>query len=232
MFSFACLLFNNFTEQKASFDALTLDSAYVEAECYTNPTGTDYYGYVSQTEDNFVCQRWDVNYPNKRNDAKKSKPRHNKLVFGSHNYCRNDGTGPDGATNRPWCWIADPVAIDAGNRWGYCDTEKYLSASCPNKGNPVGQDRVGIFPECMTTALGIDYAGSVNVTETGLPCMDWADLNEANKYNAAFSDQGNKCRTLSDSDQWGRPWCFVTTSLSEKCRVKDHYDQCFPAVAA
>eukprot|EP00057_Strongylocentrotus_purpuratus_P027550 XP_011682024.1 PREDICTED: neurogenic locus notch homolog protein 1 [Strongylocentrotus purpuratus] len=213
----------DFTEQKAAFDAI---ADYAAAECYTDPTGLDYTGYVAMTEGGFECQRWDVNFPNPRNDAKKSKPRHDAVLFGSHNYCRTDGNGPEGTTEGPWCWIADP---SAGMRWGYCDTARYLNSSCPGKGTPVGQPRIGMNPECMTTARGPDYQGNVNTSETGLTCIAWADLEPSNRYYLLFGLAENKCRSYDTGDDWGRPWCYVSPTKTEKCQVKDHYEECLPA---
>ncbi|XP_071484003.1 uncharacterized protein [Diadema antillarum] len=207
------------------FDTLVAEFAaitdYDRAECYTDDTGLDYTGYVDVTIEGYKCQRWDVNYPQKRSgQAKKAKPRFDHIRFGSHNYCRNMGSAPDGTATGPWCWIAD---TSAGKTWDYCDTGRYKKDSCDGKGTAVSQLRYGVYPECYLLGSGTDYAGDLSITEAGETCQNWADL--GNSYAQTFGDLGNKCRNV-DGSGLSRVFCYVNNT-KQTCAVKDYYDGCY-----
>ena len=78
-------------------------------ECYTNgPHGDAYSGKNTCTESGRTCQRWDTDYPQKRN--KKQIPSNSKDLHS--NYCRHPGPPYE---YRPWCYTTDPK-----KRWEYC----------------------------------------------------------------------------------------------------------------
>ncbi|CAG0898652.1 unnamed protein product [Darwinula stevensoni] len=67
------------------------------------------------------------------------------------NYCRNPGF-----KDRPWCYVIDPNMT-----WEYCDI-------------PFCDDRAQA--ECKFTECGADYAGTKNVTQSGIACEGWGDI--------------------------------------------------------
>lgn len=78
-------------------------------ECYTNgPHGDAYSGKNTCTWSGRTCQRWDRDYPHKRN--RKLIPRNSADLHS--NYCRDPGPPYE---YKPWCYTTDPK-----NRWEYC----------------------------------------------------------------------------------------------------------------
>ncbi|XP_066288248.1 apolipoprotein(a)-like [Branchiostoma lanceolatum] len=93
--------------------------------CTGKPDGSDYRGNLSVTRSGKTCQRWDVNFPHRRNYRPEEYP---ELV---ENYCRNPGV--DEAFL--WCYTTDP-----STRWQYCS-----NPACPFlcMGKPDGSDYRG-----------------------------------------------------------------------------------------
>ena len=61
--------------------------------CLDEPTGIEYNGKASISTLGYVCQKWNVNYPN----YVQFKPNEDDI---NHNYCRNPNFDPRG----PWCY--------------------------------------------------------------------------------------------------------------------------------
>ena len=78
-----------------------------DVECYIDPTGKDYRGYVSQTISGLPCQIWTSQSPHMHLRLPSLYP---SAGLGEHNYCRN----PDGQST-PWCYTTDSYY-----RWDYC----------------------------------------------------------------------------------------------------------------
>merc|ERR1739848_369991 len=70
--------------------------------------GSSYRGTVARTKSGRVCQRWDVQSPNKHKQTPEEKP----YAGLEENYCRN----PDGSE---WVWCYSGEGRDP--RWEYCD---------------------------------------------------------------------------------------------------------------
>ncbi|XP_071181662.1 uncharacterized protein [Mytilus edulis] len=78
-------------------------------ECYaTGSYGAVYNGKITCTVTGRTCQRWDRDYPQKRN--RKHIPSNSDDLHS--NYCRDPGPPYDG---KPWCYTTDPKV-----RWEFC----------------------------------------------------------------------------------------------------------------
>ncbi|CAC5400890.1 PLG [Mytilus coruscus] len=78
-------------------------------ECYTTGSyGAVYKGKITCTVTGRTCQRWDRDYPQKRN--RKHIPSNSDDLHS--NYCRDPGPPYDGT---PWCYTTDPKV-----RWEFC----------------------------------------------------------------------------------------------------------------
>lgn len=78
-------------------------------ECYTTGSyGAVYNGKITCTVTGRTCQRWDRDYPQKRN--RKHIPSNSDDLHS--NYCRDPGPPYDG---KPWCYTTDPKV-----RWEFC----------------------------------------------------------------------------------------------------------------
>ena len=73
--------------------------------------------------------------------------------------------------------------------------------------------------------MGLKYRGTRSVSSRQVPCQDWNDLGEWNKFhpnNYPHADLvGNYCRN-PDSDKMG-PWCFINIKPSRKfqyCKIR------------
>ena len=81
---------------------------------------------------------------------------------------------------------------------------------------------------CKQTAQGKEYAGTVSVTQNGLPCQPWASQfphqhefgNKPDNFpERNVSDTSNYCRNPDGQD--AGPWCFTQdpTVRRENCDV-------------
>jgi len=70
---------------------LQRDSIECPIGCLSDEIGSEYKGKAYMTAEGYVCQRWDVNYPNYIDHSPDADDR-------SHNFCRNPNNDPRG----PW----------------------------------------------------------------------------------------------------------------------------------
>ena len=80
--------------------------AYANLNCLpkTDNLGLNYLGTQQTTQSGRLCQRWDVDYPNRVKTYIKNDR--------DHNYCRN----PDNDASGPWCYLSDyDPKFDASN---------------------------------------------------------------------------------------------------------------------
>ncbi|XP_076091040.1 endoprotease bli-like isoform X1 [Mytilus galloprovincialis] len=96
-----------------------------------------------------------------------------------HNYCRN----PDKSA-KPWCYTTDPHI-----RYQFCNI-------------PVCDI------DCKRSEAGLNYRGTVNITESGLKCQAWSqNAPHSHRYTVQLADQHNYCR---NPDKSAKPWCYTT----------------------
>ena len=86
---------------------------------------------------------------------------------------------------------------------------------------------IPVGPWCFERfGLGVNYTGTVNVTETGKPCQRWDEQTpHSHSYTAAhfpddtMEEAANYCRNTGDAF-W--PWCYTTTHVKwEFCAIQD-----------
>ena len=80
----------------------------LDLNCYTQPHGEDYRGYVSVTVTGKQCQQWTLQSPQGHDRTPENYP---YSGLGPHNFCRN----PDGERT-VWCYTTDP-----DTRFELCD---------------------------------------------------------------------------------------------------------------
>ncbi|KAK3088625.1 hypothetical protein FSP39_021462, partial [Pinctada imbricata] len=83
------------------------------------------------------------------------------------------------------------------------------------------------YTECINTTRGVEYKGTLNITESGYTCQAWsAQTPHTHSYGDRLGDQENYCRNPDDDD---RPWCYTTSSGKrfEYCNVPHcDFDEC------
>nr|XP_002120905.3 macrophage mannose receptor 1 isoform X2 [Ciona intestinalis] len=103
--------------------------------------------------------------------------------------------------------------ITRNGLWGDTPCSRHLSFICKKRdetkaiNQPTTVAPIGTIPilnvECYNHD-GSDYIGSVNVSASGLPCMDWG------LQTTTFGLSGNLCR---NPDHSLMPWCYTNSSL-------------------
>jgi len=159
--------------------------------CKTTKQGKEYLGTLSVTKSGRTCQTWTSQTPQKHtfNSANLFL---DASVSAANNYCRN----PDGSADGPWCYTTDSTV-----RWEYCDV-KFCA----------------VPDECKKTKLGVEYRGTVSVTNTGRTCQAWKNqsphqhsVNQDSMFpDQSITDANNYCRN-PDGGPLG-PWCYTTDS--------------------
>ena len=91
--------------RECNFDGNDCFSGF--GECYTDPTGADYRGALSETRNGVPCQLWSHQYPHLHQFTHVNFPYGG---LGGHNHCRN----PDGDMTA-WCLTGHDEP-----RWDYC----------------------------------------------------------------------------------------------------------------
>ncbi|XP_066553558.1 plasminogen [Amia ocellicauda] len=167
-------------------------------------SGEDYRGKVSKTETGFTCQRWDSQTPHTHGYQPQMLP--DKYL--QENYCRN----PDGEP-KPWCFTTNPT-----KRWEFCNIPRCTS------------EPPSIAPELTcATGDGINYRGTISVTESGKTCQAWSSQvphkhsRTPENYPCKSMEQ-NYCR---NPDNERMPWCYTTDIATrwEYCKVPTCGDQ-------
>jgi len=111
---------------------------------------------------------------------KPHKHRFGKLAA-DKNYCRNPSDYPGG----PWCYTTN-----SKKRWEACPVSK-----CP-------------AAQCKTTKKGVEYGGSIGVTESGLTCQRWDSQTPHKHRFGKLAAEENFCRNPSNHPDG--PWCYTT----------------------
>lgn len=191
--------------------------------CY-NIRGDMYWGTVNQTDGGLRCQYWNEQLPNS----------HKYGHMGDHNFCRNPNN-----KKQPWCYIDDPRAEGRGSKdYDYCPVPKCERRDrtvdlVSNEGLTYRGGSVRLFDSgstCNTTlhkhvtlyncklGIGTSYAGTVNITVTGTPCLNWGEMVDRTlEFRELYGrDVRNYCR---NPDRSPKPWCFVTETKREYCNV-------------
>ena len=97
--------------------------------CKTDVKGQGYKGFISETGDGIVCQRWDENHENYTIISYTRGDR-------NHNYCRN----PNGDPKGPWCYLSifDGKRLLGDSNKGYCTQIELCQGSNPSVSGPKG----------------------------------------------------------------------------------------------
>ena len=96
--------------------------------------GLNYQGTISRTEQGYICQAWDSNFPNEPSDHVRAK-----IPAGtSHNYCRNYDEDA-----RPWCYVTN-----AEKKWDYCDIQTCARQQALEFSANSDELECGFFCEC------------------------------------------------------------------------------------
>jgi len=125
---------------------------------------------------------------------------------GEGNFCRN----PSSSNGGPWCYTTDP-----DKRWEYCDIP-----TCPKDPSA---------PTCRNwgKGQGVEYRGTVSVTQTGAACEKWS---EADLGNWGYGEMGkwrwshNFCRNPNKQDRG--PWCYVPGTKDSYYIGRQGWDYC------
>ncbi|XP_062584101.1 plasminogen-like, partial [Saccostrea cucullata] len=152
-------------------------------ECRDTIKGEEYRGTISHTDRGRECLRWDSPFS--------PEPLFALFLEGnssSHeNYCRN----PANQGEKPWCFT------DASGKFAeYCNIPM---CSQSNK-------------ECLDSAKGQYYFGTVSKTGDGIECQRWDKLQpHDHRFVYGFmglsaSEHENYCR---NPDNGERPWCYT-----------------------
>ncbi|CAG0886684.1 unnamed protein product [Darwinula stevensoni] len=128
-------------------------------------------------------------------------------------------------------------AFNFRGRDGSCHLIYDRSNLIPSEGYATLAQCEFVYPECKLSQMGKEYVGSLNVTDSGKPCLRWDSPRLATTYDSNPSDgfvdamfydehvlnqdlslHENFCRNPTFKD---RPWCFVDdgTIHSEYCQV-------------
>ncbi|CAB9496738.1 Hepatocyte growth factor-like protein [Seminavis robusta] len=143
----------------------------------------DYRGTISITVSKLPCQDWAAQEPQKHDKTPEKFPQSGL----TKNYCRN----PDGA-EKAWCYTTNK-----DKRWEFC--------AVPTCGDL--SDKCGVAEKKQA-----DYRGTISVTESGIPCQDWAaqEPQKHDKTPEKFPQSGltkNYCRNPDGAD---KSWCYTT----------------------
>ncbi|CAG0904729.1 unnamed protein product, partial [Darwinula stevensoni] len=161
-------------------------------ECLQTKMGKEYVGTTRKTMTGRPCLRWDTQPYGKLEDFDPKLSYDGHFRFGNaashHDFCRNPTL-----KKQPWCFIADP-----GMKWEFCDIPL-----CPNYPNKT---------ECKWTHKGEEYAGTLNVTVSGRPCLPWSDSRLWEQFWPRFpedvrSENHNFCR--NPTGRKDLTYCFV-----------------------
>jgi hypothetical protein len=118
--------------------------------------------------------------------------------------------GDAGALMPPACL---PQYVDDGICDALCNSAEY---------GWDGKDCFHDAPECYNEPSGADYRGTVNVTESGLPCQVWFDTfshdHTFSHLNYPYAGLGghNLCRNPDKNVNAERPWCFVNSLIKDE----------------
>lgn len=115
---------------------------------------------------------------------------------------------------------ADGGLYDAPEAYQACQWEWVDDGTCDALCNAAerdwdGKDCFHDAPECYNKDNGADYRGTVNVTQSGLPCQRWSEqfpnTHAFSVYAYPFAGLGghNLCRNPQPDDGSVRPWCLV-----------------------
>eukprot|EP00962_Isochrysis_galbana_P022732 scaffold6802_cov109-Isochrysis_galbana.AAC.5 len=132
----------------------------------------------------------------------------------------NGDYAPDSYVARYAGSYADGGLYDAPEAYQACQWEWVDDGTCDALCNAAerdwdGKDCFHDAPECYNKDNGADYRGTVNVTQSGLPCQRWSEqfpnTHAFSVYAYPFAGLGghNLCRNPQPDDGSVRPWCLV-----------------------
>ncbi|CAG5085983.1 Oidioi.mRNA.OKI2018_I69.PAR.g11074.t1.cds [Oikopleura dioica] len=73
--------------------------------------------------------------------------------------------------------------------------------------------------ECKNTRTGVDYRGTLSLTQSGKPCKDWRDFPRWIEKYPESDLNGPYCR--NPDDDLGGPWCFTIGGSWDSCKIID-----------
>ncbi|CAG0898187.1 unnamed protein product [Darwinula stevensoni] len=202
-------------------------------ECLQTKMGKEYVGTTRKTVTGKPCLRWDAVPYGKLDDFDPKISYDDHFRFGnaaSHqDFCRNPTL-----KNQPWCFVGDPKI-----KWEFCDIS--MCPNYPSEFTPVheqmfyllvmGHAKVGKEQnpnrhidktECKWTHKGEEYAGTLNVTASGRPCLPWSDSGLLERFWPRFpedvrSENHNFCRNPTGGKDMA--YCFVDFGEKETCDI-------------
>jgi integrin beta 3 len=171
------------------------------AECYVDPRGEDYAGFVHHSASGALCDAW---------NGAHTPPIALGSFYGSHNFCRN----PDGES-APWCFTSGGRA-----QWETCDLPS-SHTSCARQRTPAVPMPNGAN-ECYAREDASDYRGTISGSQSGRLCERWpSGLGDGTEGGHNF------CR---NPDGEASAWCFVDLRVGdgvwELCQLPPPSDSC------
>ncbi|XP_053576286.1 prothrombin [Bombina bombina] len=162
-------------------------------------TGASYRGNISVTKSGRGCQYWSSNFPHKT----RINPKTHANASLTENFCRNPDNNPLG----PWCYTRDPtkryeecvVPVCGKNLSLVVEVIQHVEQSA-KKEEPCEKDR------------GLGYEGTLAVTVSGLPCLNWnspqaLQLGSRKDFLPEVELKNNYCRNPDEDDEG--VWCYV-----------------------
>ncbi|XP_013407589.2 uncharacterized protein LOC106171691 [Lingula anatina] len=198
-------------------------------ECLQDRHGSNYIGHKNVTLDGYDCQRWDMQSPHKH-QFKSPSDFPDASVPEASNFCRNPDANPAG----PWCYTTDrtiawqscdiPICAACGEEFqcksGQCRSVALKCDGDPNCGDWSDEHDSNCPTESTLMGPGATYTGTLNITESGKPCMNWAQqiarrdnmikfgLDVTDFPDKSIEDAKNYCRN-PNQDPKG-PWCITS----------------------
>ncbi|XP_033643912.1 uncharacterized protein LOC117303722 isoform X2 [Asterias rubens] len=164
-------------------------------ECFTQPQGNDYRGFVSTTISGKICQNWEKQEPHAHRHTPERFPNDG---LGDHNYCR---TVSEVNAERPWCYT------ESTTRREYCDVG-LPQTSCTRNAAPSSQqadtplERFAMFENAAIPGANLKDLEGISVEECARLCL-LEDTFECRSFDYYRAD--NRCWLSNENSHTAAP---------------------------